>query len=266
MIIDFHAHCFAPEVARKAMPRLAANCAAAPYFDGTPEGLIGLMGQSGIDRSVIANIATNPRQQRAVNAFAVSLLEYPQLIPFGSVHPDAPDAFDELRRIKAAGLPGVKLHPDYQGFYVDDARVFPLYREIARLGLITLFHAGVDIGLPEPVRCPPQRLRRALPQFEGAPVIAAHFGGYLLWQEVMTQLCGQDVYFDTSYCARKLPPPWARQILQLHDPARVLFGTDLPWANPLDELHFVREICGDEATAAAVLGENALRLLGGVSR
>jgi len=261
MTIDFHAHCFPDAIAPKAMPKMAESGGSHPYFDGTAAGLLALMDKTGVVRSVVANIATNPRQQRAVNDFAIRLLQEPRLIPFGSVHPDAPDAIKELRRIAAAGIKGVKLHPDYQEFFVDDPRVFPIYREAARLGLITLFHAGCDIGLPEPIHCTPERLRAALPWFGGIPVVAAHFGGYMCWREVMEYLCGQDVYFDTSYCARKMPPPWARRILELHSPARILFGTDLPWADPADELAFVRLLSDDQEVIAGILGGNAHRLL-----
>ena len=263
MIIDFHAHCFPAAVAPRAIPALAARSGARSAFsDGTPDGLIHTMNAAGIDHCVVANIATNPKQQRSVNDFALSLLENPRFIPFGSVHPAAPDAIDELRRLKNAGIRGIKLHPDYQGFFPDEPRMFPIYQEIARLGLVTLFHAGVDIGLCDPVRSTPERLARALPYFEGASTIAAHFGGYLLWREVLEHLCGQDIYFDTSYCARKIPPPWAKEINEAHGPARILFGTDLPWADPLDEINFTRQLCGDEEDARAVLGGNAAGLLG----
>lgn len=262
LIIDVHAHCFPPQLAEKALQKLAVSSGArCPYFDGTPQGLAALMDQTGIGRCVVANIATSPKQQHAVNDFAISLLQNPRMIPFGSVHPDAPDALEELQRLHAAGIRGIKLHPDYQAFDPDEPRLFPLYREAARLGMVTLFHAGVDIGLCDPVRCTPERLARALPQFAGAPVIAAHFGGYMLWREVMEHLCGKDIYFDTSYCARKMPPPWAHEILRLHGHERVLFGTDLPWADPLDELHFVRQIAGSDANWQAIAGENAARLL-----
>ena len=262
MIIDFHAHCFPDAIAPKAMPKLAVGSGAGGAFtDGTARGLLAAMDGAGINRCVVANIATNPRQQRAVNDFAVSLLEEPRFIPFGSVHPEASDALDELRRLRDAGIQGIKLHPDYQEFFADDPRVFPLYREIARLGLVTLLHAGVDIGLPDPVRCPPVRLRAALPQFGGAPVVAAHFGGYMMWPQVMEHLCGQDVYLDTSYCARKMPPPWAKKILELHGHGRILFGTDLPWVDPFDELMFARLLSDDEDVVAAILGSNALKLL-----
>lgn len=261
MIIDFHAHCFPDALAPKAMPVLAAH-SGSPYFDGTAGGLLTVMDGAGVGRCVVANIATNPRQQRAVNDFAISLLQNPRFIPFGSVHPEALDALDELRRIKEAGLKGIKLHPDYQAFFPDESRLFPIYREAARLGLVTLFHAGVDIGLCSPVHCTPERLARALPQFGGAPVVAAHFGGYILWREVLEHLCGRDIYFDTSYCARKMPPPWAGEIIAAHGAARILFGTDLPWADPLDEIAFVRSISANEAMAADILGNNAAKVLG----
>jgi len=263
MIIDFHAHCFPQALAPKALPKLAAHSGArGAYSDGTPEGLLAVMDGAGIHRCVVANIATNPRQQRSVNDFAISLLQGPRFIPFGSVHPESPDALDELQRLKDAGIRGIKLHPDYQSFFPDEPRVFPIYRAAARLGLVTLFHAGVDIGLCNPVRSTPERLARALPQFGGAPVVAAHFGGYILWREALEHLCGRDVYFDTSYCARKMPPPWAREILAAHGPSRILFGTDLPWADPLDEIEFARSLSADESMAQDILGNNAAKLLG----
>ncbi|MCL2300093.1 MAG: amidohydrolase family protein, partial [Firmicutes bacterium] len=253
---------FPDAIAAKAMPKLAAcGGVRAPAFDGTAAGLTAAMDRAGIGRCVVANIATNPRQQRPVNDFAISLLGNGRFIPFGSVHPDSPDALDELLRLKNAGIKGIKLHPDYQAFFADEPRVFPIYREAARLGLITLFHAGVDIGLCDPVRCTPARLRAALPQFEGAPVVAAHFGGYLLWREVLEQLCRRDVWFDTSYCAGKMPPPWAREIVEAHGAERILFGTDLPWVNPLDEIEFARTLSGDEEIAGGILGGNAAKLL-----
>lgn len=262
MIIDFHAHCFPPALAPKALPQLAARSGArTPYFDGTPDGLAATMDAAAIDRCVVANIATNPRQQRSVNDFAISLLQNPRFIPFGSVHPDAPDAIEELQRLKAAGIRGIKLHPDYQEFFPDEPRLFPIYQEIARLGLVTLFHAGVDIGLCNPVRSTPERLANALPHFGGAPVVAAHFGGYMLWRGVIEHLCGKDIYFDTSFCARKMPPPWAKEILALHGSKRILFGTDLPWADPLDEIAFVENFCEDKAARQDILGRNAETLL-----
>ena len=262
MTIDFHSHAFPDKIAPRALVALG-ECSGGmlPHTDGTTSGLAALAARCGIDKSVVLNIATNQTQQTAVNDFAAES-NGGALIAFGSVHPFAADALDELRRIHALGLKGIKLHPDYQQFFVDDERVFPLYRLAAALGLIVVFHAGVDIGLYEPVYCTPSRLARALPAFEGGVVVAAHFGGYLQWDAVEAELVGKDVYFDTSYCAGRMPILQARRIVQNHGAARILFGTDLPWGDPAAELRFARAVAADEAEAAQILGGNAARLLG----
>jgi len=262
MIIDCHAHAFPDGLAPRALSALTQNAGGLkPFTDGTAAGLAQFSAANGIDRSVVCNIATNPAQQHAVNTFAAET-NGGALISFGSVHPLAPDAADELRRVKALGLKGIKLHPDYQKFYVDDERVFPVYALAGELGLITVFHAGVDVGLFEPVYCPPERLARALPAFGGGVVIAAHFGGYLQWDAVEKELVGKDVYFDTSYCAGRMPVIQARRIVQNHGAERILFGTDLPWGDPEAELRFVRAFGLSEEDETNVLGGNAMRLLG----
>ncbi|MCL2105911.1 MAG: amidohydrolase family protein [Oscillospiraceae bacterium] len=262
-VIAFHTHCFPQRIAGKAMPILMDECGArAAFTNGTREELLAAMDRAGIGASVALNIATNPRQQRAVNDFAIALNAHPGLYAFGSVHPDAPDAVEELRRLKEAGLRGIKLHPEYQKFFVNEPRVYPIYREAARLGLITVFHAGADIGMPVPVRCTPAALAEALPQWQGAPVVAAHFGGYILWREVLEHLCGREIYFDSSYCAGRLPLPWAKEILEAHGANRILFGSDQPWSDPADELHYLRQLGASPEETALMLGGNAERLLG----
>ncbi|MDR1733821.1 MAG: amidohydrolase family protein [Oscillospiraceae bacterium] len=263
MVIDFHTHCFAKRIAGRALDQLIGRSAMRnPLFDGTPAGLQGFLAQNQIDYGVVLNIATNPRQQKAVNDFAISMLGQARLIPFGSVHPDAPDWKEELHRLKAAGIQGIKFHPDYQDFFVDDKRLWPIYQEVASLGLITSFHAGFDIGIPDPCHAPPEAMAKALPVFEGAPVIAAHFGGWQLWEGVKAHLCGKNIYFDTAYICRKMPPPWAKELIALHGAERILLGSDLPWADPTDEMFFLK-CCGLSPSALdLVFGGTAARLLG----
>lgn len=161
MIIDMHTHCFPDPLAKKAMPMLAMRSGNPyPAFGGTASGLRESVISGGADRAAVLNIATNAHQQTKVNDFAISLLSDDVLVPFGSVHFESPDALNELDRLHDAGIKGIKLHPDYQGFFADDERMFPIYEKIGSLGMITVFHAGVDIGVPDPVHCTPQMLKR----------------------------------------------------------------------------------------------------------
>ena len=175
MLIDFHTHAFPPKLAGRAVAQLSRSAGGLePQTDGTLESLKALMDADGVDLSVVLTIATNPGQMHKVNDYAFEMDRDDRIVAFGSVHPDAPDALEELERIKAAGLKGVKLHPEYQGFYADEERMKPIYRKISQLGLITLFHAGEDYGYPPPYHAQPEHLKHALGWFD-SPVVAAHW-------------------------------------------------------------------------------------------
>lgn len=262
MIIDFHTHCFPDKIASKAMEQLRLRSGITkPFHDGSVDGLMKLQKRDGVDCSVVLNIATNPRQQTAVNDFAISLKDVEGIIPFGSVHPDSPDALRELERIKENGLKGVKLHPDYQGFFIDDEKMFPIYEKIGELGLITVLHSGFDIGYPEPVHCTPKALSTVLKYFGGAPVVAAHFGGLCARPETLEHLAGKDVYLDTAYCYGMLTPRKAKELIDVHGADKILLGSDAPWNSPEQDIELVKCFGLTEGEEKAVLGGNAQRLL-----
>ena len=262
MIIDFHVHAFPDALAAKALP-LLSKCSGGvkPNYDATISGLESYLAKNNVDYAVVLNIATNPHQEKKVNDFAVSLLEKKNIIPFGSVHPDSPNALSELERLAKAGIRGIKLHPDYQHFFVDDEKMFPIYKKIAELGFITVFHAGVDIGYPKPVHCTPERLLRVLDLFDDAPVVAAHFGGWLLWDSVLEDLCGTKVYLDTAFSSGKMPPDYAKELIKAHGADKVLLGSDMPWSDTLDEVRFVQSLELSAEDEEKILSNNAKRLL-----
>ena len=261
MVIDFHTHAFAERIAGKAIQNLKRSSGnIEPAFDGTIGGLRRYLEENAIDRAVVMNIATNPAQQHNVNNFAIQE-NHGRLVCFGSVHPDAPDALEELHRIREAGLKGIKLHPDYQHFYVDEDRMLPIYETAGKLGLIVCFHSGVDIGFYEPVHCTPERLSRMLDVFR-APVIAAHMGAYQQWYDVEDYLVGKKVLFDTAFCYGCMPRGHAQKIIAAHGAGNILFGSDMPWSSTVHNMDFIKSLELSPADEAAILGGNAARLLG----
>lgn len=260
LIVDFHTHAFDRQIAHRALKSLSATSGLIPRTDGTPQGLLCHANRSGVDACVVLNIATKPSQQSVVNDFAFSLCGS-RLFGFGSVHPFADDAQDELERIAALGLKGIKLHPDYQGFFVDDPRAVAVYEKASSLGLITVLHSGNDLGRPFPVHCTPSRLARILPAFS-APVVAAHLGGYQHFEEVEKQLVGTCVYLDTAFLYGAISPVQARDIILGHGANKVLFGSDCPWQGMRDALHVIRSLDLGALDTENILGNNAVRLLG----
>ena len=261
MLIDFHTHAFPERIAAKAVAKLAHQAGGLfPQTDGTLASLKEEMGRDGVDISVVHSIASSPNQQTNVNNYAIEMDRDPAIVAFGSVHPDAPDVLDELERISAAGLKGIKFHPEYQGFYADDERMRPIYRKISQLGLITLFHAGVDCGFPPPYHGMPDHILGALRFLEG-PVVAAHWGGLSCGEEVLKKLCGRVIWLDLSYGHGLIPSPVAQQIVEKHNPDRLLFASDMPWHRPVWELSLIHSLDLDESGREKILFRNAQKLL-----
>lgn len=262
MLIDFHTHAFPEKIAGRAVASLSHACGGLkPQTDGTVSSLKAEMEKDGVDLAVVQSIATNPGQMRKVNDFAISIDSDPAIVAFGSVHPDAPDALEELERIHAAGLKGVKLHPEYQQFYVDDEKMKPIYRKISDLGLITLFHAGHDYGFAPPYHAMPEHFSRALSWFD-APVVAAHWGGLGCGAEVLEKLGGAPIWFDLAFGYGVVARPVAQQILEKHGAQKLLFASDMPWHRPAWELRLLQSLELTAEEQEQIKWQNASALLG----
>ena len=261
MLIDFHTHAFPNKLANRAVSSLSLGSGGmVPQTDGTLQSLKEQMDLDGVDISVVQSIATNPRQQTNVNHFAIEINRDDRIVAFGSVHPDAPDALEELERIAAAGLKGVKFHPEYQKFYADEPRMKPIYRKISQLGLITLYHAGHDIGFAPPYHCLPEHLLGALKWLD-SPVVAAHWGGYGCGLEVLDKLCGENLWFDLSMGYGIIPKPIAQAIIDKHGPDKLLFGSDMPWHRPEWELRLLNSLDLSGSDREKICFRNAMSLL-----
>lgn len=259
MVIDFHTHCFPEKIAERAIDKLSDTSALKPYTDGTADGLRQLMKERGVDISVVLSIATNATQQKAVNDFAASLIS-DTLIPFGSVYPDAEDALFELERIHSMGIKGVKFHPEYQNFYVDDEKMKPIYKKISDLGLIVIFHAGEDYGYMPPYHATPERILRALSWLD-TTVVAAHWGSQGMGQDTLKYLCGKDLYMDTAFGYGTLPKPIQQAIIEKHGTDKILFATDCPWHEPSMELFQLDRLGLSEDEKDKIKYKNAMKIL-----
>ena len=261
MIIDFHTHAFPDKIASRAMGKLAHDSGGLdPQTDGTVDSLKNEMKKDGVDASVVLSIATNPKQQTNVNNFAAEINNEENIFAFGSVHPDAEDALCELERIKDLGLKGVKFHPEYQEFYVDDEKMKPIYKKISQLGLITIFHTGFDCGYPPPYHAMPENIKNALKWFS-SPVVAAHWGGQNCSEGVIKELCSLPIYFDISFGYGTIPKPSAVKIIEKHGTDKLLFGSDCPWHKPSFEMKLIDFLDLSDDDKDKIYYKNAMKLL-----
>ncbi|MDD3242442.1 MAG: amidohydrolase family protein [Eubacteriales bacterium] len=233
-IVDAHAHIFPVKIAEKATKAIGA------FYDipmqnpqGLAEQLAEVGAKAGICRFLVCSSATVPAQVGSINDFIhEACLRYPQFIGLGTLHPFMDDVDAEIDRIVELGLHGVKLHPDFQKFYIDDEKAIAMYRRLAQRHLPVLFHTG-DARYEYSA---PTRLRRVLDEVDGFVAIGAHFGGYNRWEEARKVLRHPNVYYDTSSSLFALPPDEAADILRDYGADRCMFGTDFPMWEPKGEL------------------------------
>jgi len=261
MVIDFHVHCFPDKLALRAVSQLAERAGIPARLNGTICGIKDSMRRAGVSKSVVLSIATKPTQTESINNWSAEIQD-DEVIAFGSIHPDNENWKSELFRIKDLGLKGIKLHPEYQDFYVDDRKMFPIYETALELGLIVVFHAGVDLGFSAPYHATPERLRRVIEAFPKGKIIAAHMGSFYYWDEVEHFLLGTDIYLDTSYSLGIIADEQAKRIIANHDYRKILFASDSPWIDQGEQIAKFKSLQLGREVEEAIMGLNAKDLLG----
>jgi len=264
MVIDFHTHAFNDKIAEKAIAKLEIVSNQKAYSNGKIDAIDEIAKSGVIDKAVLLPVATKPTQQTIINDWAKEMGDkYENIIPFGSVHPFAEDVFEELQRIKEMGLYGVKLHPDYQEFFIDDEKVFKVYEKCAELSLPVIFHAGWDPLSPDIVHAPPKASRKAHDAVPQMTMILAHMGGMKHWEEVLEYIAGlENIYLDTAYTVNFMPTDIFREIVLKHGADKILFGSDFPWHKSNMEKEFIESLDFSDEDKKKILGENARKLLG----
>ena len=263
IVIDFHTHAFPDVLAERAINRLAGPIGLSPQTDGTVGGLLSAMNSWNIAESVICNIATGPHQTDSIIKFASDTASaHDRLHPLASIHPLYPDIEGAIKTISESGIPGIKLHPDFMGYTIDDSVFDPIFAMAEESGLFIITHAGVDASYPQQVNATPKMLKRIIMRYPNLTLIAAHFGGNLMWDEVLSELCGERIWFDTSLaCAEGADPTILRQILLLHDPDLILFGSDAPWCAADENIRFLESFNLPDPMYDKIFESNARRLL-----
>ncbi|MBR0231734.1 MAG: amidohydrolase family protein [Clostridia bacterium] len=227
-ITDVHTHVFPAHLAVKAADNTANYYGLGRQGDGTAECLLrGAAGLPNRVRFVVSSAALHAGNVAVGNDYLASLAASDaRFIPLASFHPDmgTEAAEAELARAKANGAKGIKLHCDFQGFAIDDVRAVEIYRVCARLGLPVLFHVGdkkSDLSHP-------RRLVRVAELVPELTVIAAHMGGYSVWDEAEKYIIGTPVYVDTSEALLGMDAAGLYAMIERHGVERVMFGSDYP--------------------------------------
>ncbi len=261
LIIDAHTHVFPDAIAERAVPRLAKEGNVKAWLDGKATSLLASMDRAGIARSVICSIATKPEQFAPILKWSQAIAS-DRLVPLGSVHPADPDAVAHVRAIRDAGFKGIKLHPYYQDFDLDEERLMPIYQAMADCGLVVVMHTGFDVAFPRVRKADPVRILNVIRRFPALKFVATHLGAWEDWDEVKARLLGLPVTLEISCALEGLSREQARAMIMAHPADRMLYGTDSPWNDQAEVLARVHALDLPADRLERMLGINAAELFG----
>ncbi len=280
MIIDIHTHSFPESIAARAVAKLAAAAQSNNYLDGTTSALSSSTISASVDYSILQPVATSPSQTTRINETAAIVNQTSQeshLISFAGIHPANEDYKNILMDISKKGFKGIKLHPVYQDAFFDSDEIVRLVDLANELELVTLFHAGYDIGFPGRPEACVRYILNFMKKVDTSRVVLAHMGGWNEWDDVEKYLTGAPIFFDTSFSITpvrytspeggepmtraQLPPEKFLRIVRKHGCDKILFGSDSPWSSQAEAIAAVRKSGLDEAEINNILGNNASSLL-----
>ncbi|WP_319543863.1 amidohydrolase family protein [uncultured Pseudodesulfovibrio sp.] len=235
MRIDIHAHAFDPKIAHKVLVQLEGHYGIKPVGTGIAADLIERLDEAGIDKSVILTAATTPNQVIPANNWAIELKKNnPRFIPFGTLHPGFDRNAEELDRLEKNGIQGLKFHPDFQGFRMDDEAFFEVM-ELIQGRFVCMFHVGDRLPPDENPSCP-KKMAALRKRFPKPVMIAAHMGGYQHWEYAIEHLAGTDVYVDCSSVLDFVDDTLLKRMFEAFSHDRILFGSDYPLFDAATEI------------------------------
>ena len=256
--IDVHAHIFPAKIVEKATGAIGEFYHVSIDGKGSSKDLIKHGGRIGTEKYVVHSVATKPEQVGTINRFIrEEVAAHPEFCGFATLHPLMKDMEKEIELAIEGGMRGIKLHPDFQRFYIDEDSSIEMYKKIDN-SLPILMHMGderTDFSKP-------RRLARVIDMLPEKTFIGAHFGGYSDWDEAKEYLIGKrDLYIDTCSSLFKLPAEEAVDMIRMHGVDKVLFGTDYPMWLPEKEFALFLNLDLTEEERDLILCQNADKLL-----
>lgn len=260
-ILDAHCHIYPDKIAIKATEATGNFYDIEMNLDGKVSTLLAEGEKAGISHFLIQSVATTPKQVSSINRFiAESVLKSNgKMTGFGTMHPESEDPERDISELMELGLCGVKLHPDIQGFKIDDFRMLKIYELCEKNKLPVLMHCG-DKRYDN---SNPNRIVPIMEIYTDLIMIGAHFGGYSVWEEAVNKLAKyRNFYVDTSSTLFEIAPSVAREFIDAYGIDKVMFGTDYPMWNPKEEVERFMKIELSEEERQKILYDNAAKLLG----
>ena len=255
-VIDCHDHIYMKRLAQRAVKGVGEFYDVPMACGGISDELCEIAKESPIKMFVVNAVAMNAKSVPKLNDFiAEECRRHPEFIGLGTLHPNMQDIDSEIERIISLGLKGIKLHPDTQQFDADSGDAMRIYERIeGRLPL--LIHSGdyrYDFSHP-------RRIANIADTFPKLTMIAAHLGGWSIFEEAVPYMKDRSCYMDISSVMPFVRAERVKELIRLYGADRLLFGSDFPMWHPVSEYESFLKLGLSEEEQAKILYQNTAKI------
>ena len=137
-----------------------------------------------------------------------------------------------------------------------------IYEKCGELGLPVILHMGYDPISTMTFHAMPADLAEMAKKYPDCTFIGAHMGGMANWERVLYYIKdARNIYFDTAYCAEYMSDEMFMEMFRAYGEDRILFGSDLPWSDPHDEISMIDRMPISDSAKDKIFYKNAAELL-----
>ncbi len=276
MIIDFHTHIFSDEVRSDRNGFLDDPGFNLLYADENARiighnDLIEAMDNGRVDRAVAMGFQWQKENSaRIQNEYFAKVQEETsgRILCFGTIATNSENIPGEAREIKKNGLYGIGEISWYNNGLNDEneKKLRAILTAAAEESLPVCLHVNEPIGHSYPGKYPPsfERLYNIICDFREVKIVLAHWGGGLLFYELMPEVkeAFSNVMYDTAASPYLFSDSIYTAALALVNPGKILFGSDYPLLDFSRYIVHMRNKCIDKTALDMMLGGNAMNLLG----
>lgn len=231
-VIDGHVHVGPGLANHSPKPHLLAE---------TGEQLIGIMDEAGIDVACAfaplleGGEFEDPEFTTSNRAVYDVAQRYPdRVVGFCRVNPNyGPRALDEMKRChEEYGFRGLKLHPDWEFFYINGRPAHAVYERAAEYGWPVVLHTGYyPLSHPTPILS----VAKAFPTVD---FVLFHLSYRHTSDAIIVARQCPNVYLETSGNATAQA---IAEVLSSVGSSRLIYGSDIPYTTPDDVQRKIRQ-------------------------
>lgn len=283
MVVDFHCHIFTERIFENVRTRPSMVKQLRLNVDDAiqrlaPTSLTESAKANDVDICLILPTATPEKVAQENNHFIRLSWESKKLRPAATLHPSMSGLTAEINRIADFGINIFKLSSFSQKFDLLSPKVEAMLTEMERLSqnrcvrfsviFDTFCKADTFFDANPEHLTKPFKLVALANRHEGINFIGAHMGGLLCdFGELRRSLIpAPNLYLDTSNAAHTLKHFEFIELLNMHGPDHILFGTDWPWFVHAKEIQLIRSLLVgagfNDSEQDKVFRGNAVSLLG----